>query len=97
MGVSHSRLSGMDASAMHSRIGEADAAVTIGGVGLGSEVIRELTRIDSRLGECGAPPGGESGRSTIRLDWSSRLFVPTAASRFYMSRCVLPKSLADVT
>jgi hypothetical protein len=77
MGVSHSRLSGMDASAMHSRIGEADAAVTIGGVGLGSEVIQELT---------------------ARLDSSYLLLAePKAVSTFYMSRWVLPKSLADVT
>ena len=50
MGVSHSRLSGMGASAMQSRTGEADAAVTIGGVGLGSEAIQEFTAGSANVG-----------------------------------------------
>jgi hypothetical protein len=68
MGVSHSRLSGMDASAMHSRIGEADAAVTIGGVGLGSEVIRELTAGSANVG-----PRREGNRDGQRYAWTGRL------------------------
>jgi hypothetical protein len=51
MNVSHSRLSSMGASVMHSRIGKADAAVTVGGAGLGSEVIQEFTAGSANVGD----------------------------------------------
>jgi hypothetical protein len=64
MGVSHSRFSGMDAPAMHSHICEADTAVTIGSVGLGSEVIQEFTADSASVGP---PPGGEIGTVNYTL------------------------------
>lgn len=58
MGLSHSRLSGMDASAMDSCIGEADAAVTLGGVGLR---VRSSKNSQPASANVGPPPGGEIG------------------------------------